>query len=153
MKWYRSRMVRAAVAVLGVLLLLCSLRPGEALKLKDILKDAGKYIVAKELVKEMAGPLNSFINTLLLNHGVENKEVTKVVPLLTLGEKTQIGLAQVQGPQESIDTVKSVFQIQARFGGHERYTVRAYIPSTSSNPFKLDRVHGIGVTALIQGRL
>ena len=152
--WRLDKRMKCGVAVTVCLMLLLAGRGTvRALKLKEILKNTGKYIILKEIVNEMAGPLNDFINTLLLNNGVENKQFTKVVPVLTLGEKTQLGMAQIQGPKEQVDTVKSVFQIESRFGGHERYTVRAYIPSTSSNPFKLDRVHGVGITALVQGRL
>lgn len=121
---------------------------------KDVLKDAVKVAAVGFAVDKIAGPLNGFINQLMLTHGAENKETTKVVPILTVGAQGAVGAAQVCGPDELVNKVRAVIQFEdsyAAFG--QKLRVRALVPSGSKNPLKLERVYGVGVTAIIDGNL
>ena len=122
-----------------------------AFNLKDLLKNTAKTLAIGALIRELAEPLNKFVNDMLLNHNVGNRETTKVVPVFTVGGQSAIGAAQVSGTPELVNSVKSVFAIEDVMNG--KYRTKAYIPSSSSNPLKLDRVYGVGVTAIIEGFL
>jgi hypothetical protein len=103
------------------------------------------------LVSAVAGPLNDFINTITLNHGVKTDEATKVVPILSVGTGTRIGAAQVSGPRAAVDRTKAVGQIEGEF---QALRVKALVPLDSENPLKgIRRVRGVGVSAIIDLRL
>ncbi|VBB09296.1 Hypothetical protein LUCI_4586 [Lucifera butyrica] len=120
----------------------------QAFGLGDILKVGGIGI----LVDKFAGPLNSFVNTLTMNHNAGSDYATKVVPILSIGSGGYIGAAQVSGPQDQVDRVAAVFQIEGNFGG-DQFRVKALVPSDSKNPLKLSRVQGVGVSAVIDVRI
>jgi len=116
-----------------------------------ILQPVLKATAIAALVRELSGPLNDFINNLLLTNKAANKDFTKVVPIFSVGYKSAVGAAQVSGPKELVDKVRAVFTLEGKMNG--KYRVKAYIPNTTSNPFKIDRVYGVGVTAIIDGFL
>lgn len=99
-------------------------------------------------VKQSAGALDSFINKVTLQRGIPNKLDTKVVPILSVGEKGYIGGAQVSGPTSLIKNVKAVFQYEQNFD-RGRYRIKALVPSSSLNPLQLKRVAKVGVSAII----
>ncbi|HLJ58703.1 MAG TPA: hypothetical protein VKZ50_03120 [bacterium] len=111
------------------------------------------------VVKQFGPQINSAINTLMLNNSAANKELTKVVPILSVGINVgssggaYIGAAQVQGPKAALDQVQAVAQIEGTFTGVVR--LRALIPVDSLTPIpgKLHRVYGVGVTALVDFNL
>jgi hypothetical protein len=109
--------------------------------------DAVKLFGIAFAVQHFSGQLNSFINTLLNQHGVKWEGSTKVVPILSLGRGTYIGAAQVAGPPDLVDKTKAVAQGETRIGG---LNGRLLVPISNLNPTKgLSRVKGIGVTATI----
>jgi hypothetical protein len=107
------------------------------------------------VVKAFGPQINDAINTLMLNNKAENREVTKVVPILSVvvGVSTSggsyIGAAQVQGPKAAVDKVQAVAQIEGVFSNVLR--LRGLIPVDSLNPIpgNLHRVYGVGVSALV----
>jgi|DewCreStandDraft_2_1066082.scaffolds.fasta_scaffold01424_7 hypothetical protein len=103
------------------------------------------------VVKQLGPQINDFINNLLLNRRVENRQETKVVPILTIGfgQPGYIGAAQVSGPKGLLDKVQAVAQIEANFS--QVFRIKALIPIDSMNPIAdgLRRVYGVGVTAII----
>lgn len=107
------------------------------------------------VVKQFGPQINTAINTLMLNNQAQNKELTKVVPILSVGVGVgtsggaYIGAVQVQGPKAAIDQVQAVAQIEGSFANAVR--LRALIPVDSLNPLPghLHRVYGVGVTALV----
>lgn len=120
------------------------------IKWNSVFKDVFKAVAVSAVIKEIAEPLNKFINNLLLTNHAQNKDFTKVVPIFSVGYKKAIGAAQVSGPKELVDEVKAVFCVEGRM--HGKYRIKAYIPNNSSNPFKgINRVYGVGVTAIIDG--
>ena len=112
------------------------------------------------VVKTYGKQINSFVNTLMLNNAAQNREATKVVPILSVGvgivsgnPGSYIGAAQVQGPQAALDRVQAVAQIEGDFFSALR--VKGLVPVDGLNPIPghLHRVYGVGVTAIIDFRL
>ncbi len=111
------------------------------------------------VVKQFGPQINDAINTLMLNNRAQNRELTKVVPILSLGVGigtpggAYIGAAQVQGPKEALDQVQAVAQIEGSFSNALR--LRGLVPVDSLNPLagNLHRVYGVGVTALVDFQL
>ena len=107
------------------------------------------------VVKQFGPQINSAINTLMLNNKAENKQLTKVVPILSVGVGisasggSYIGAAQVQGPKAQLDQVQAVAQIEGSFMNQVR--LKGLVPVNSLNPLagNLHRVYGVGVTALV----
>jgi hypothetical protein len=107
------------------------------------------------VVKQFGPQINQAINTLMLNNQAQNKELTKVVPIVSLGIAVgsrggaYVGAVQVQGPKAALDKVQAVAQIEGSFMSQIR--LRALVPVDSLTPIpgKLHRVYGVGVTALV----
>ncbi|HEV2280991.1 MAG TPA: hypothetical protein VGX75_01205 [bacterium] len=107
------------------------------------------------VVKQFGPQINSAINTIMLNNKAENKELTKVVPIISVGVGlgttggAYIGAVQVQGPKAALDQVQAVAEIEGSFMNQIR--LRALVPVSSLNPLagNLHRVYGVGVTALV----
>lgn len=100
------------------------------------------------VITKAAKPLNTFINKVTLQHGMQSGLSTKVVPILSVGEKGYIGGAQVSGPKILVDKVKAVYQYEKNFSGNQ-YLAKVLVPSASVNPLKLERVAKVGVSAII----
>lgn len=111
------------------------------------------------VVKQFGPQINNAINTLMLNNKAANREMTKVVPILSVGVGvaapggSYIGAAQVQGPKAAVDRVQAVAQIEGSFSDIVR--LRGLVPVDSLNPLpgNLHRVYGVGVSALVDFRL
>ena len=99
-------------------------------------------------ITKLAKPLDKFINTATLRHGMKSGLATKVVPVLSVGEKGYIGGAQVSGPKSLVDSVDAVFQYEKNLS-YNNYRAKVLLPSASLNPLKLKRVPKVGVTAII----
>lgn len=94
-----------------------------------------KVVGIGAVVKKFGPQINTFINKLMRDNNAENKEMTKVVPIVSvsIGINTSgsaaIGAAQVQGPQAALDKVQAVAQIEGTFSDQVR--VKALIPVDS----------------------
>ena len=113
--------------------------------------DAGQFLQGAAvgvIVKQSAGPLDEFINTITLNNNLQTRMATKVVPILSIGEKGYIGGAQVSGPANEIKRVQAVFQYEQNLSNNN-YRIKVLVPSASLNPLALSRVPKTGVTAII----
>tara|TARA_Y100000589_G_scaffold103267_1_gene97551 strand:- start:885 stop:1352 length:468 start_codon:yes stop_codon:yes gene_type:complete len=136
----------ALLILLGFTLFISSSETFDWNKIKNsankILKSSG--IAA--IIRKAAPEINSFINKITLNQGVKTRETTKVVPLFSVGNRTAAGGVQVSGPAELLKQVRAAFQIDGNFN-RGKLRVRVFVPSTSST--KLVRVHGVGVSALV----
>ena len=122
--------------------------PTYALDVSDIIGVIGGGF----LVETIAGPLNDFINTITLNKGVASEDMTKVVPIVSTGQGTRIGAAQVSGPKSAVDRTKAVARIDAVF--KDRFRIEILIPIDSLNPLeRFRRVQGVGISAVIDYKL
>lgn len=111
--------------------------------LGDILKVGGIALI----VSKFGGEINGAINKLTLRNGVEVKQTTKVVPILSIGKGGFIGAAQVSGEKEDVDRVKAVAQLEGSF---QSMRLKALVPVESEKAVThLKRVNGVGVSAII----
>ncbi|MHB8732200.1 MAG: hypothetical protein ACYDAB_10475 [bacterium] len=107
------------------------------------------------VVKQYGPQINSAINTIMLNNAAQNKELTKVVPIISVGVGlgttggAYIGAAQVQGPKAALDKVQAVAQIEGSFMSAVRLRGLVPVDSLTPLPGKLHRIYGVGVTALV----
>lgn len=145
----RSKVKKVALvgALSAVLATGAALPAANAFGLGDVVKVGGIGF----LVDRFAGPLNNFINTLLMRNKAEVTYATKVVPILSFGSGGYIGAAQVMGPQELVDETQAVIQIEGDFNGNFR--VKALVPINSKNPVNFTRVNGVGLSAVIDVKI
>lgn len=123
----------------------------DAINLGSIIKVAGIGL----LVDQFGPQLNSFINVLMAQHNATPEFATKVVPILTvgvLGNSGYIGAAQVMGPQNLVNKVQAVVQVESSFNGN-MFRVKGLIPIDSKVPVNFTRVSGVGVSAMIDVRI
>ncbi len=107
-----------------------------------------KTVAAGAIVNAVAKPADKGINALLLNHHVPCGTATKVVPILSVGEKGYVGMAQVAGAQDLVNRTKSVVQFETSFS-NKQYRIKLLMPMNSVNPIGVSRVKGLGVSALL----
>ena len=145
----KNKVKKSAVASLLVAVLATgvALPAANAFGLGDVVKVGGIGF----LVDRFAGPLNSFINTLLMRNKAEVGYATKVVPILSFGSGGYIGAAQIMGPQDAVDETQAVIQIEGDFNGNFR--VKALVPIDSKNPVNFTRVNGVGLSAVIDVKI
>ena len=130
------------------LLLVTAVPVSQAFSFGDVLKVGGIGI----LIDKFSTPLNNFINTLTFKHGAGSDYATKVVPIVSVGNKGYIGAAQVTGSQELVDKTEAVLQLEGNFNS-STFRVKALIPIDSTNPVNFSRVQGVGVSAIIDIRI
>lgn len=117
-------------------------------QLDKVLKGGGIAVVVDRLGKD----IDRFVNG-LTNTKPDKNFATKVVPIISVGRGTHVGAAQVMGKPELVRKVQAVAQVEGEFMGRE-VRVRALIPISTKNPRRnLDRVEGVGVSAIIDIRL
>lgn len=134
-----------------VLFLVVAIPVADAINLGSIVKVAGIGL----LVDQFGPQLNNFINTLMAQNNATPEFATKVVPILTvgvLGNSGYIGAAQVMGPQNLVDRVQAVVQVESGFNGN-MFRVKGLIPIDSKVPVNFNRVSGVGVSAMIDVRI
>ncbi|MCS7064867.1 MAG: hypothetical protein NZL85_01190 [Fimbriimonadales bacterium] len=137
-RWYK--------VALGMLLLLGGLL-GYA-QLDKVLKAGGIAVIVDRLGPEMDKAVNRLTNT-----KPDPNFATKVVPIISAGSGTYVGAAQVMGKPELVRQVQAVAQVEGNFAGRE-VRIKALIPISTKNPRKsIDRVEGVGVSAILDIRL
>ena len=140
------------LAILVTMLLVALPASVSALNLGNVLRDGAMAVAGGALVTAVAGPINDFINTVTFNRGAKLDGHTKVVPIISQGNGTRVGAAQVGGNlRRAVDQTKAVAQLETTFQGI-RATI--LIPVDSINPVRqFRRVQGVGVTAIIDARI
>ena len=119
----------------------------------NLLNSVLKGAVGVFAVQAIAGPLDHFINSVMLANNVGNRDKTKVVPIVTVGSATYVGAAQVTGPSSSIDRVKAVGEFAANWNNGV-WQVRALVPVDNLNVLHgFKRVYGVGIDAVINAKL
>ena len=145
--------MKAVIVVLTLLAFLTYPMSAMGINVRDILRGGAIVVGGGALVKAIAEPINDFINTITLNRGAQLQGYTKVVPIVSIGDGTHIGAAQVGGTsKESVEQTQAVAQLEASFQGSIR--TRVLIPIDSVNPLQqFRRVQGVGVTAIIDVKI
>ena len=96
------------------------------------------------VVDATAGPLNDGINTVTAKYGVSTTDATKVVPIISVGDGSRAGAAQVSGPQSKVDQVKAALIIEQTIIG---IRAKILIPVDRVDYKNVNRVQGVGVSA------
>ena len=133
------------LSFLMVALLLFSVGTASALNLGEA---AVKTVAVGAVVNAVSGPADKGLNTLLAQRNLPPGAATKVVPVLSLGEKGYVGAAQVAGSKSLVAKTKSVVQLETAFD-NKQYRIKLLMPMDSVNPVGMNRVRGIGVSALV----
>lgn len=136
--------IRYVVALVG-LMLMAALAMAQ---LGSILKGGGIVLLVDKFGSDMNKGLNKLTNT------QDTRDVaTKVVPIVSLGDKAYAGAAQVMGPRAKVETVKAVAQLEGAFF-HRGVRLRAMIPIATKTPDRNPRrVEGVGVSGLVDIKL
>ena len=104
------------------------------------------------LVDKYGASINSTINSVMMKEGTGTDYATKVVPIISIGNRGHIGAAQVIGSAEQVAKVEAVGQLE--IGWNDRlFRIKGLIPMDSKNPTKFSRVQGVGVSAIIDVRV
>lgn len=106
--------------------------------------------VVGAVVKATAEPLNDAINKLTDKYGVGTEDATKVVPIITVGDGSRAGAAQVSGPQAKVDEVEAALLIEQTILG---VRAKVLLPVDSLDVNKINRVQGVGVCASIDVKI
>ncbi len=99
------------------------------------------------LVKQTAPQLNKFINGVTLQNAPIGMS-TKVVPILSVGEKAYVGAAQVAGPKAEVESTQAVWLYEDNFSNNE-FRIKALVPTNSINPLHIKKVQKVGMSAVI----
>jgi hypothetical protein len=75
-----------------------------------------------------------------------DSSANKIVPILSVGEGIQVGVAQVRGPASRVKKVQAVAELDTHF--KDVLQIEIYVPISTKVPGKkLARVQGVGVFA------
>jgi len=97
----KMKQVISAVLV-GTLLTFGTVANTQAFNLGRVLGGVLKVGGIGYVVDRYSDQLNNFINKLMRENDVESSYATKVVPIISVGDKGYIGAAQVIGPQSAV---------------------------------------------------
>lgn len=148
---------RLAVILAGVLVLVLAIgmlnplfiRPARAIDIGDILLIGGIVLV----VSTFGDRIDDFINSALRQREVQAAGASKVVPIFSVGRGTYVGAAQVVGVPADVRRVQGVAAIEATLGN---LSGNALIPISTRRPgggSSLNRVEGVGISAIIDFRI
>ena len=112
---------------------------------KVIKGDAVGYVV-----DATAGPLNDAINKITAKYGVSTTDATKVVPIISVGDGSRAGAAQVSGPLEKVNQVKAALIIEQTILG---IRAKILIPVDRVDYKNVNRIQGVGVSASLDVKI
>jgi hypothetical protein len=105
-------------------------------------------------VSKFGPQINDALNTLMGQHNARISQVTKVVPILSIGDSGYIGAVQVTGPKAAVQKVQAVAQLEGRFRAIGGVRLRALVPISTKTPHKgIDRIEGVGISAIVDFKL
>lgn len=131
----------------AAILALAAVLPGAALAQSTVGGALGA-LAAAALIRSQAETIDKLLDAGTLRWGGRTRDPTRVVPIFSVGRKTYVGAAQIAGDPGALNRVRAVFEVTGQVeGGKGRFG--HLIPSSSSNPLRLDRVHGVALVAVI----
>lgn len=101
-------------------------------------------------VDATADSLNNGINAVTAKYGVSSTDATKVVPIISVGDGSRAGAAQVSGPQEKVDQVKAALIIEQTILG---IRAKILIPVDRVDYKNVNRIQGVGVAASLDVKI
>ncbi|HET6645482.1 MAG TPA: hypothetical protein VFG65_08295 [Fimbriimonadales bacterium] len=141
----KSNLILASIAAVGIM------GTAGAALFGDIITDLLK-IGGVGLVVDRFGPdINKAFNT-VQGFKSDEAQMTKVVPILSVGQGKYVGAVQVMGPKSAVQKVKAVAQVETKFAGTVR--LKAMIPVESKNVVEnIRRVPGVGISGIVDLKL
>ena len=127
-------------------LVACVLSVGVVAQAANIGEMLVKTVAVGAVVSAVAKPANTGINKLVGGNGPGVS--TKVVPVLSMGEKGYVGAAQVAGSPKLVGQTKAVIQFEKDFADRQ-YRIKLLMPISSTNPLNAKRVRGVGISGLL----
>lgn len=118
-------------------------------QLGKILKGGAIAIAVDRFGPEIDKGINRLVDSRNLGHGLG----TKVVPILSIGGGSYLGAVQVTGDVADLQKVKAVAQLEGNVRVIGGVRLRALIPISSRSVSNLQRVPGVGVSALVDLKL
>jgi hypothetical protein len=118
-------------------------------QLGKILKGGAIAFAVDRFAPQIDKGINRLIDAKNLGHG----QATKVVPILSIGSGSYLGAVQVTGNQRDLDRVKAVAQLEGRVRVIGGVRLRALVPISARSVSNLNRVPGVGVSALVDIKL
>lgn len=141
---------KVLVAALAAIMLFGVITASMGLDLGSVFKVGGVALI----VDKFGDDMNNAINKLTANKGVGIADRTKVVGIISVGQGSYVGAAQVSGPADQVDKVKAVAQLETKFPGIGNTRLRALVPVETTDVIKnIKRVSGVGVSAIIDIKL
>lgn len=138
-----SYLIAAGVALTAAV---APMTPASADLVGKVLKGGAIGVIVSQFGPQINHAMNKATGT-----RSTNVEYTKVVPIISAGQGTEVGAVQVMGTKSRVDRVKAVAQVEGKFNS---IRFRALIPVDTLNPTKTpSRVRGVGVTGLIDAKL
>ena len=123
------------------------LRPAYSQSIGDILLLGGIVLV----VATFGDQIDDFINSALGQREAQAAGATKVVPIIEVGQGTYVGAAQVVGVPNNVRLTQAVAAVNVAIGN---LNGSALVPISTRVPGRtLDRVSGVGISAVIDFRL
>jgi hypothetical protein len=141
-------MTRKSLIAIAVLLCLA----GGTAAAVDLGEALVKTVTVGAVVNAVSGPADDALNTMLANRHLPPGVETKVVPVLSVGEKGYVGAVQVAGSKTLVSKTKAVLQLETSWS-NKQYRIKLFMPVDSVNPLSAGRVRGLGVSALIDTAL
>ena len=136
----KKKLIAASLAIsLGIASFGAAL-PVEAIGLGGLIKGG----IVGVGVDKYGPSINSFLNKLLNQKNLGTTYATKVVPIVSLGNGSRVGAAQVTA---EVERVKAVAQVEGSFNNIAR--AKGLVPVDSANPAGASRIQGVGVSAVI----
>jgi len=120
--------------------------------LGDILEGAVKIGGVKIAIDEFGDDINKAINKVLNNNDASVDAATKVVPIISVIGNKHVGACQVVGPEEAVERVDSVAQLETSFMD-KMFRIKAMVPIEGEDVNDLTRVKGVAVSAMIDIKL
>ena len=102
------------------------------------------------VVDATAGPLYDAINKVTAKYGVSTTDATKVVPIISVGDGSRAGAAQVSGPLEKVNQVKAALIIEQTILG---IRAKILIPVDRVDYKNVNRIQGVGVSASLDVKI
>ena len=147
---HRRRTLRRGLALtLALALVLLPMGSAWALKIGDILKVGGWALFLKNNADDIDKGLNAVVGRQNLKSA---NWVTKVVPVVSIGQGGFIGAVQVAGPKDKVAETKAALELNTSLLGDD-IKARIFIPINSTKLDKFQRVEGVGTVSLLEMRL
>ena len=118
---------------------------------QNLIVQALKVFGIAYVVRTYSKDMNKFVNNLAGQRGVKWEGITKVVPIISVGQGAYIGAAQVQGTSGGVSQTRAVGQVETRIGG---LRAKLLVPvNTTAIGKSIHRIQGVGVSALLDFKI